>query len=240
VPRAGEGQKLVFARLTGDWGRARSIFDGFAVRLNNVGERLSKDLAEATARRLRENIKNRNYERYTQGEGGGWPPLADGTVRRKEADGVASPDRPWVETEQLVNAIKAFHLGRGAWFVGVEPGMHGNRGGHSDHGDPIPLEAVAAMLEFGYSGEIARSHEDENGNTSVKAHTVNIPARPVFRIEAERMRGDPRVLGTIRNAYLAALFNTKAYLPTPANFTLDSFGVGEQRANTLPDFEGEE
>lgn len=141
----------VLVQFDGDWKRARSIFQGLAFRMNEaVGHGAMEDVRRAE-RRIKANIYGQNYVKR-----GLHPELADSTRERKAREG--KDTRVLIEDGDYVRSIKAMHLGRGVYAIGVRA-------------DDEENAEKGIMHEFGGRGPKGP-----------------IPARPHYRPELERLR----------------------------------------------------
>jgi hypothetical protein len=133
----------------GDWGQARTRFQGLAFRLQAAADRGLWAEAQAAAQRIKRNIYSQNYPHV---------PLSEWQTRDKANAG--QDPRILIADGEYVRAIRAIHLGRGAYGVGIAADDKKN----ADKG---------VMHEWGGVNNLG--------------HTV--PARPHYRVELERIQG---------------------------------------------------
>lgn len=133
----------------GDWGQARTVFTGLAFRMQKAADRGLWADTQASARRIKANIFAQRYPHI---------PLSDWQSAEKSRDG--KDPRILIEDGSYVRAIKAMHLGRGVYGVGIEAGDEENAG-------------KGAMHEWGGRNNLGHF----------------VPSRPHYRIEIERIRG---------------------------------------------------
>lgn len=129
----GSRSRAIEVTRTGQWKQARSIFRGFAAKMNKGMERAGFDLAKQSAERIKFNILAQRYDHV---------PLAAGTLKNKKTFKILA------ETYGMLEAIEGFHLGGGRYAVGIRNdgpeamklGVHefGRRPGVNDEGRPYP------------------------------------------------------------------------------------------------------
>lgn len=146
MPRASEYRSRVYR--WGDWKKARSIFGGLAFRMQKAVEQGVWEEVQAAERRIKKNIFEQNYPHL---------PLSEWQANKKEREG--KDPRILIEDGSYVRAIKAMHLGRGTYGVGIPSDDQENA---------------------------AKGHLHEWGGTNNLGRFV--PARPHYRIELERIR----------------------------------------------------
>lgn len=133
----------------GDWKQARTVFTGLAFRLQAAADVGLWEEAQAAARRIKKNIHEQNYPHV---------PLSEWQSRDKDRAG--KDPRILIEDGSYVRAIKAMHLGRGAYGVGIDASDKENA-------------AKGVMHEWGGRNNLGHF----------------VPARPHYRVELERIRG---------------------------------------------------
>lgn len=132
----------------GDWRQARTIFNGLSFRLQKAAEKGMWEVTQASARRIKHNITSQNYPHH---------PLSEWQASAKAAAGQDS--RILIADGSYVKAIRAMHLGRGAYGVGIpsEDQLNVDKG---------------TMHEWGGRNNLG--------------HLV--PGRPHYRVELERLK----------------------------------------------------
>ena len=101
----------------GDWGEARSIFRGLALKLRRVTEKGLENEAEAAVRRIRNNIFAQNYEHA---------PLSEWRKEEKEEKGL--DPRTLMGEGGYVRSIESFKMGKGEYGIGIQDEEYAERG----------------------------------------------------------------------------------------------------------------
>jgi hypothetical protein len=146
MPRRVEFTKNVYR--WGDWAKARSIFNGLAFKLQSAAERGIKEEAHDAVKRIRKNIYEQRYPHL---------PLSEWQTREKEDAG--HDPRILIQEGSYVKAIRAMHLGRGSYGVGIASGDSTNLG-------------KGLLHEWGGTNNLGKY----------------VPPRPIYRTELERIK----------------------------------------------------
>lgn len=93
---------------TGEWGEARRIFRGFAMKMRRATEKGFEEEAQASVRRIQNNIFAQHYDHT---------PLSKEWIERKDAEGL--DPRILVASGSMVRAITSVRLNGKEWGVGV-------------------------------------------------------------------------------------------------------------------------
>lgn len=116
-------RRNVAVHKTGDWKKARRIFNGFALKLRRAAERGMQEEADAAVRRIKNNIFAQNYNHT---------PLSPEWAARKDEAG--DDPRTLIQTGGYVRSIDSFRLGKNTWGIGVKDEEEGKKARSHEYG----------------------------------------------------------------------------------------------------------